>query len=165
MESSYTTFPFNLRIATFADRNELSVLFQSTIRTINKQNYTYEEIEDWSSCGESLQKWGYLINNLHFTIAENKNKQIVGFCAIRSDGYLHSMFVHKDYQKQGIATLLLAEAEQYAKEQSLKEIYSEVSITASSFFLKHGYKIEAKQQRKAYKLHLTNYLMRKRLIT
>lgn len=80
---------------------------------------------------------------------------------MNKDGYLHSMFVHKDYQCKGVATQLLSDVEKMAKKWGVKEIISEVSFTARSFFEKHGYKIDRIQKRKANKLELTNFVMRK----
>ena len=44
-------------------------------------------------------------------IAEEYPGHTVGFAAVRPDGYLHSMFVHHDFQRQGIASLLLEDME------------------------------------------------------
>lgn len=53
---------------------------------------------------------------------------------MNKNGYLHSMFVHKDCQCKGIATQLLSAVERIAKEYGVKEIKSEVSFTARAFF-------------------------------
>lgn len=52
---------------------------------------------------------------------------------MNKNGYLHSMFVHKDCQCKGIATQLLSAVEKIAKEYGVKEIKSEVSFTARAF--------------------------------
>lgn len=46
------------------------------------------------------------------------------------------MFVHKDFQGEGIATMLLNEIEQYAITNGIIRITSEVSLTARPFFEK-----------------------------
>ena len=71
------------------------------------------------------------------------------------------MFVHKDCQGQGVATQLLSEVEQIARQYGVSEITSEVSLTARTFFEKHGYKIVRMQKQRAKKLELTNFVMRK----
>ena len=78
-------------------------------------------------------------------------------------GYLHSMFVHKDWQGKGVATQLLTEVERIARELQVSEITSEVSLTAKPFFEKKGYKTIKSQKCKANKLKLTNFVMRKTL--
>lgn len=44
------------------------------------------------------------------------------------------MFIHKDFQGKGVATLLLNEIERYAVAAGITRITSEVSITARPFF-------------------------------
>ena len=105
-----------------------------------------------------------MIETHYFIVAVNQLSQIVGFSSITPQGYLHSMFVHKDFQGKGIATLLLKEIERYAMESKMVRITSEVSITARPFFEKWGYTVEIEQKRKANQLCLTNYWMAKELI-
>ena len=88
----------------------------------------------------------------------------VGFAAIRPDGYLNSMFVHHDFQRQGIASLLLEDMEKYARLQGVSYITSEVSLTARPFFESKGYTIVEKQQRKAMLRLLTNFKMKKPIV-
>ena len=83
--------------------------------------------------------------------------QIVGFSSITPTGYLDYMFVHKDFQGRGIATMLLEEIERYALAAGIKRITSEVSLTARPFFEKQGYVVEKEQKRQAHKLCLTNF--------
>lgn len=101
--------------------------------TVNRRDYTAEEVADWASCCESDGRWEQLLSTLYFIVATDVEGQMLGFTAIRGDGYLHSMFVHKDYQRQGIATALLQKIEAYASEHGIKEMTSEVSITARPF--------------------------------
>lgn len=58
---------------------------------------------------------------------------------------MHSMFIHKDFQGKGVATLLLNEIERYAVAAGITRITSEVSITARPFFEKRGYIVEVEQ--------------------
>lgn len=148
-----------IRIAQQSDIPELRDLFQDTVLMINRHDYSQEEVEDWASCGSDLSKWGKMINTHYFIVAVNQLSQIVGFSSITSEGYLHSMFVHKDFQGKGIATQLLREIERHAIASGITRITSEVSITARPFFEKHGYKVEVEQKRRANQLCMTNYQM------
>ena len=152
---------FTIRTARLSDSTELKNLFQDTILTINRQNYSQEECEDWASCGDDVSRMEEMINTHFFIVAINSQKQIVGFSSITPSGYLHFMFVHKDFQRTGIATLLLNEIERYAYKTGIKRIESEVSLTARTFFEKRGFVVEKAQKRKANKLFLTNFQMTK----
>lgn len=155
---------FTIRVAQQSDIIELKDLFQNTVLEINRRNYSQAEVEDWASCGDDISKIGEMINTHYFIVAVNQQTEIVGFSSITHQGYLHSMFVHKDFQGKGIATLLLDDIEQFAKENKIAKITSEVSITACPFFEKWGYTVEVEQKRKANQLCLTNYWMAKSLI-
>ena len=128
---------YSLRILTIADIPEMQALFRSTVLHVNKKDYTQEEVEDWASCGESA--------------------------SMNKTGYLHSMFVHKDWQSKGVATQLLAEVERIAQQNGVKEITSDISITARPFFEHKGYRIIQPQLAQANQLRLKNYKMRKLL--
>lgn len=114
-------------------------------------------MEDWASCGDNLSNIEEMIKTHYFIVAVNQQSQIVGFSSITPQGYLHSMFVHKDFQDRGIATMLLEEIERYAISNGIMRITSEVSLTARPFFEKRGYIVEKEQKRKANQLSLINF--------
>lgn len=154
---------FTIRVAQQSDAVELQELYQSTVLTINRRNYSQAEVEDWASCGDDLSKIEGMIKTHYFIVAVNQQLKIVGFSSITPQGYLHSMFVHKDFQGEGIATILLNEIERYAIAAGIMRITSEVSLTARPFFEKKGYVVEEEQKRKANQLSLTNFWMAKGL--
>lgn len=154
---------FHIRKANISDTSEMTELYKNTILSVNRKDYSLEEVEDWASCGDNISRWDELFAEQHYIVAENEKGEIVGFASINDVGYMHTLFVHKDFQHQGIATLLYQVIEQYAKEKGVKEITSEVSITAKPLFEKQGFKVDKEQKRKANKLCLTNYKMSKSL--
>ena len=143
---------FTIRIAQQSDALELMSLFQETVLHINKRDYSEAEVADWASCGNDLSRIKDMIKTHYFIVATNQQSQIVGFSSITHQGYLHSMFVHKDFQGKGNATT-----------RGIMRITSEVSLTARPFFEKRGYIVEVEQKRKANQLYLTNFWMAKRL--
>lgn len=153
-----------VEVAQISDIAALSDLFQNTVLTINRGDYSQAEVEDWASCGNNPTKWEEMIKTFYFIVAKNRQSQIVGFSSITSLGYLHSMFVHEHFQQRGIASMLLKEIERYAGENGIVKVTSEVSLTARSFFEKKGYTVEEEQKRKANQLYLTNFRMAKELI-
>lgn len=69
------------------------------------------------------------------------------------------MFVHKDFHGQGIASALLSEIENKAREQNNEFIYSDISVTAKGFFKKKGFIVERQQLKKPKKKELVNFRM------
>lgn len=155
---------FMIRVALQSDTVELKQVFQNTVLAINRRDYSQAEVEDWASCGDNLANIKDMIKTHYFIVAVNQQSEIVGFSSITPQGYLHSMFVHKDFQGKGIATVLLNEIEQYAITNGIVRITSEVSLTARPFFEKRGYIVEEEQKRKANQLSLTNFWMAKQMI-
>lgn len=154
---------YHIRPLTEADIPEMQSLFHSTVLFINTKDYTQEEAEDWASCGDSVERWKMHLSNHQFVGAFNTDNKMVGYSSMNKDGYLHSMFVHKDWQGKGIASLLLTEVENMARQFGVTRITSEVSLTARPFFEKQGYSVIKSQKAKANQLELTNFVMQKLL--
>ena len=153
----------SIRPLTAQDIPEIQALFRTTVLTVNSKDYTEEKVEDWASCGDSVEHWKELLAKNDYIGALDGQGRIVGFSSMNTEGYLHSMFVHKDWQGRGVATLLLSEVEKMARGYGVHKISVEVSITARPFFEKRGYKVMKEQKARANRLYLTNYVMEKTL--
>lgn len=136
-------------------------LFRSTVLNVNIKDYTKEEVEDWASCGDDIEHWKELLSSNQYVGAFNEQNYLIGYSSMNKNGYMHSMFVHKDWQGKGVATLLLSEVEKIARQYKVKEITSEVSKTARPFFEHKRYIVEYEQKQQANRLKLTNYKMKK----
>ncbi len=150
-----------VRDATVADIPEMQKLYRDTVLAVNRKDYSQEEVEDWASCGEDAAHLRALLAEHRYMVAVNDQNGIVGFTSINDDGYIHVMFVHKDCQRQGVASLLYQVIERYALEKGIERLTSEISITARPFFEKQGFVVDEEQKRKANQLCLTNYKMSK----
>ena len=73
------------------------------------------------------------------------------------------MFVHPDYQRQGIASRLLLKAEEYVRIRQGVSVYSEVSITARPFLRNTATIYEKEQTVSVGDIEMTNFLMYKRI--
>ena len=160
-ELIHRTSQYTIRKLGSKDIPDMQNLFRSTVLNVNIRDYTAEEVADWASCGESVEKWETLLSKNYYVGAFNSQNIMVGFSSMNTDGYLHSMFVHKDWQGKGVATLLLSEVEKMARGYGAHKISVEVSITARPFFEKRGYKVMKEQKARANRLWLTNYVMEK----
>ena len=148
----------NIRKAEITDLEKITHLFRETVLHINSKDYSQSQVEIWSSGADNTEKWKQRIEQQYFILAQMEN-QIVGFASISPDGYLDVFYVHKDFQKQGVAKALLKEIEKQAKIQKNKEITSEISITALPFFEKNGFKVVKEQRKELKGTIFINYLM------
>ena len=157
----YLKTDYKIRSLDEKDILQMKDLFRTTVLNVNARDYTEEEVKDWASCGDSETRWRELLAGNQYVGVFNECNVLVGFSSMNKDGYLNSMFVHKDFQHRGIATQLLSEVEQVAEQYGVRYITCEVSLTARTFFEKKGYEIVKIQKYKANRLELTNFVMRK----
>ncbi len=141
------------------DCEVLANLFYFTVHTVNAKDYTKEQLSAWATGNIDLQEWNKSLSE-HYTFVAVKNNIIVGFGDINKSGYLDRLYVHKDYQRQGIATAICDKLEQAVV---VNKIVVHASITAKSFFVKRGYRIVREQQVGRNGIALTNYVMEKQV--
>ena len=140
-----------------SDCKEITELFYHTVHTVNAKDYTREQLHVWATGQVDLDKWNQSFQD-HYTIVAVENDVLVGFGDIDSTGYLDRLYVHKDYQRQGIASGICDRLEAHA---SPNIITTHASITAKPFFQKRGYHVAARQTVERYGILLTNFIMTK----
>ena len=146
-----------LRKYSTSDCRYFAELFYQTVHNVNAKDYTKDQLDVWATGNVNLNEWDKSFFE-HFTIVAIKNEIIVGFGDIDKTGYLDRLYVHKDYQRQGIASAICDKLEQSVKGE---KITTHASITAKPFFEQRGYKIIREQQVIRKGIYLTNYVMEK----
>ncbi|MFV0517924.1 MAG: GNAT family N-acetyltransferase [Aminipila sp.] len=144
-----------------ADQKVLFQLFYNTVHEINCRDYNEEQINTWAPVNIDLKAWNESFLHHHSIVVE-KDNEIVGFADMDRNGYLDRLFVHKDYQGIGIATMLLENLENYAKENGILSCDTYASITAKPFFEKRGFIVERENIVKRENVELINYKMSKK---
>ncbi|MCP1301680.1 GNAT family N-acetyltransferase [Chryseobacterium sp. S0630] len=152
-----------LRKGIYDDLPTMLQLFTATIDEVCKRDYDLQQLEAWKSGAENEERWIKVIRDQYVVIAEIKNK-IAGFCTLDQGNYIDLLFVHKDFQHRGIATLLYQQIEKEALLNKKKELTADVSKTARSFFEKSGFKVVQEQTVNVKGVSMTNYKMVKNLI-
>lgn len=135
------------------DCNAVSKLFYDTVHTVNAKDYTADQLCAWAHDEDSLQAKHKALMSQHTVIAEIDGK-IVGFGSVDKFGCLDMLFVHKDFQRQGIATAICDELE--AKFSAIKTY---TSITAKPFFEKRHYTVSKQQEVERSGIKLQNFEM------
>lgn len=139
------------------DCNNLAELFYNTVHSVNAKDYSEEQLNVWATGNIDLDQWNNSFLE-HFTVVAVEDDIIVGFGDIDKTGYLDRLFVHKDYQRRGIATAICNELE---KVINRSKITTHASITARPFFEKRGYKVIKEQEVERRGIVLKNYFMEK----
>lgn len=141
-----------------SDCSALAELFYETVHSINRKDYTENQIDAWASKEIDLDRWN-LSFQAHETVVCIDGNGIVGFGDIAADGYLDRLYVHKDYQRKGVASMLCDVLESATEALT---ITTHASITAKGFFEKRGYRVISENQVVRKGVVLTNYTMKKR---
>ncbi len=142
-----------------ADCDMVAKLFYETVHSVNAKDYTEEQLSVWANNADSLKSRR---NDLlkQYTLIAEINGVVVGFGSVDKKGYLDLLFVHKDYQKQCIATALCNELE-----KGFSVINTFASITAKPFFESRGYVVVKAQEVERLGVKLKNYEMQKKNAT
>ena len=139
------------------DCTELARLFYDTVHTVNAKDYSREQLDAWATGEVNLEAWNKSLQ-AHNTVVAEMDGQIVGFGDMYETGYLDRLYVHKDYQRRGVATAICDALEQNTK---AAEFTTHASITARPFFEKRGYTVVKVQQVERRGILLTNFVMKK----
>lgn len=137
----------------------LAKLFYDTVHAVNIHDYTEEQLNAWASGTVDLSQWDSSLSR-HFSLVAEEDGIIIGFGDIDESGYLDRLFVHKDYQRRGVATALCSRLE---RAFPVGRISTHASITAKPFFLSRGYEPIKEQQVCRAGVLLTNFVMEKQL--
>jgi putative acetyltransferase len=148
-----------------SDIDEIVTLFFDTVHTINRRDYSQEQLDAWAPAEEMKQRvtsWAesMSLNTTYVAVVEDI---IVGFSDMTDGGHLYRLFVHKDYQGLGIASALVEKLEAEAVRRGLTELDTDASITARPFFERRGYRVVSSQEAVRQGITLRNYKMMKAL--
>lgn len=146
-----------LRSYTKADCAPLAQLFYETVHTINARDYCPEQLEAWAAGAGDLEAWDKSFRGHHTLVAE-LDGTIVGFGDMDETGYLDRLYVHRDYQRRGVATAICDALEGNSKAPAFT---THASITARPFFEGRGYIVLKEQQVERRGVLLTNFIMKK----
>ena len=142
-----------------ADLAEMAALFYDTVHTVNVADYTPRQLDAWATGQIDLAAWDASLR-AHLSLVAEEGGRIVGFGDLDVvNGYLDRLYVHKDFQRRGVATALCDRLEAAAPGR----VYTHASITARPFFEKRGYCVRKEQQVERCGELLTNFVMEKLL--
>lgn len=138
------------------DQAEILSLFYETVHTVNAKDYNEKQLDAWAPQDNDYEQLNAALRN-NLTLLAIEDGKITGFADIDENGYLDHLFVHKDYQRRGIASALCSRME-----EGFKRIETHASITARPFFEKRGYVVGKAQDVEIRGEVLRNYVMEKR---
>lgn len=159
---------FAVREFRVTDVDEIVTLLYETVHAVNAHDYTREQLAAWApelSANERQDRIQRLTESLlrNSSWVAVRDATIVGFADITLDGYLDHLYVHKDFQGQGIALRLMHRIEREGVGHGVKEIRTDASITAKPFLEQMGYFVVCAQSVSVRGVSMGNFKMIKRL--
>src|SRR6266853_2030857 len=146
----------NVRPYKAEDAPTLVRLFTETVRTINADDYSPEQLAAWAPDPPNMDHWRRRLSERIVFVAED-GSEIVGFATFETDGHLDHMYVHWRFQRQGVASALFRCIEQEVISRGVARIFTESSITARPFFECVGFRFIATQKIEQQGVPFINY--------
>ncbi len=146
------------------DTAAIATLFYDTAHHINSHDYTPAQINAWAPKDINIDFWVKHLSQSITYVAE-ENNQIIGFGNLASNGHLDCFYCHKDFQRMGVGSQLLATIEATARSLKIQTLFTEASITARSFFEAKGFHVITPQTVERRGQSFLNFVMKKSLIS
>ena len=147
-----------IRQYTPGDLPKIAEMFYETVHTVNIRDYTPEQVNAWAPGSIDEERWNTTFLQ-HDSLLAFENDVLVGFADMDASGYLDRLYVHKDYQRRGIATALCDLLEEKVQGKTL---VTHASITARPFFEQRGYTVVKEQHVVCRGVSMTNFVMEKK---
>ena len=84
------------------DLDAILELFYETVHAVNRRDYSPSQLDAWAPKQPDRDRWAQSLA-AHYTVVAVAGGTVAGFADLASDGYFDRLFVHKDFQRQGIA--------------------------------------------------------------
>jgi len=126
--SSFKIVAYSAEYAT-----QITELFYQAVHAIDSAIYSISQKNAWAAKPINYKQWRErLAVKKPFVILDNQ--LVVGFIELEEDGHIDCLYVHPQYQGQGVATQLVTYVIAQAKNKGLTTLYVEASIVAKSLF-------------------------------
>ncbi|MEZ9050368.1 GNAT family N-acetyltransferase [Vibrio sp. 10N.247.311.64] len=142
------------------DDKALWEIFFHTVRNVNVRDYSQQQVEAWAPSSFDFALWQKRMNGLQPFVAE-LDGCVVGYTDLQPSGLIDHFFCHHEYQGKGVGKALMEHVFTVGRVRGISRYFSEVSITARSFYEHLGFKVVNEQEVEMRGVKLTNYVMEK----
>jgi putative acetyltransferase len=144
------------------DVREVLSMIQETIHEVNSSDYDEQQITAWAEGFKDLHKWQKRLTYSETWVAV-QGEQMIGIASLREEEVLDLLFVHKNFQHQGVAGNLLRCIEKQAVQVGAVFLKTEASMTAKPFFSARGFEELEEQTKMVRGIPIKNFRMCKKL--
>jgi putative acetyltransferase len=146
------------------DACAIARLFYETVRSVNRADYSEEQVEAWAPVVPDKQAWHARMSKPdRRTLVAEEDGEVVGFAELEDDGHLDMLYVRRDAVGRGLGRRLYEAIEGEARGSGVGRIFTEASITARPFFEQHGFRVVREQRVTRREVEMINFAMEKPL--
>lgn len=138
-----------------ADCPAMAELFYETVHTVCAQDYLPEQLDAWAPGEVDLAAWDASFLT-HRTLVAVEGETIVGFADMDGNGYLDRLYVHRDFQRRGVASALCDALEVASEAETFT---THASLTARPFFERRGWRVVRERTVFRRSVALSNFAM------
>ena len=119
-------------------------VFEQSVREIGPAKYSAEQVAAWLSGNGDPKAWAMRMLGRETFVALDGGR-VVGWIEMENDGHVDFLYCSPEAAGQGVAGALYDALLARAREMRLPRLFSEASRFAESFFLKRGWKLDARE--------------------
>ncbi len=147
-----------LRKARYEDISEMQRIFADTIAAVCKDDYSPEQLRVWISGIHNHHRWEKMVREQYCVVAL-EGERLIGFGSLEGGSYVDFLYVHKDYLRDGVASVLIGELLAEAARQRTLVVSAHVSKTARAFFERHGFAVIRENTKVVHGVEIKNFAM------
>lgn len=149
-----------IRTANQSDLPVLAELFDNSVRKIAPEEYSPKQVDAWAASASDRESFSKLILEPTTFIVETDNL-ILGFGGVTTTGYIASLYVRGDRNRQGIGSRLLTKIIEYSCNNNCHRLYTKASEFSKPLFEKFGFETYAEEDIERNSVIFHRYLMQK----
>jgi putative acetyltransferase len=131
----------NVRPYTMADLGAVVALFTASVHELGATYYSAEQRNAWAPRSPDMAAWALRLAELQ-TLLLLDESGLAGFVSYEVNGHLDLLYTAPRTARQGVASRLLKQVEQALPGV---EQFTEASLIAKPFFLRHGFQVTEAQ--------------------
>ncbi|MCH1931575.1 GNAT family N-acetyltransferase [Shewanella sp. A25] len=149
---------------------EISDLYHICVQHIRHERYSELQLNAWSRSPRSAKHWDLRLKRskawvLLLTDEISQRNRCIGFINVETvfqrRGYIDSLYIHPDWQRQGWGEQLYRQLELWAKVQGYQRLMTDASYLSKGLFIKMGFtQAQRSYQQKSDQVLVSFYMIK-----
>jgi GNAT superfamily N-acetyltransferase len=145
------------------DAQALTEIFYNAVEANSGDGYSPQQIRAWAPLPIDYASWKRRLDQ-HRPWVALLHSSPIGFISLRPDGGVGLAYVHRAFQRRGVASKLYEALENEARLEGFDKLHVEASHAAKPLFERLGYKVTQCNKKIRNGLTLVNWKMTKDLL-